>query len=138
MSKINKPSVYVCTYVCAVTELASHGTSFDLCTGGSCPTEEQYQDVTGFGGAGFSPSDLFYSNLELKWLVGIEPTSHKGKLSSRSEIENLSLTVNEKAANSPQSVSRAARARGKPRSLHWSGRNHDGVYGFNLVCSPFG
>lgn len=66
MSKINKPSVYVCTPVCVVTELASHGTSFDLCTRGSCPTEAQYQDVTGFGGAGLSPSDLFYSKVELK------------------------------------------------------------------------
>lgn len=103
MSKINKPSVYVCTHVCTVTELASHGTSFDLCTGGSCPTEEQYQDVTGFGGAGLSPSDLFYSELELKGLVGIEPTFwliHTSEIMffvfSYSEIENLALTVKEK------------------------------------------
>lgn len=44
----------MCARMCAVTELASHGTSFDLCTRGSCPTEEQYQDVTGFGGAGLA------------------------------------------------------------------------------------
>lgn len=145
MSKINKPSVYVCTHVCAVTELTSHGTSFDLCTGGSCPTEEQYQDVTGFGGAGLSPSDLFlYSELELKGLVGIEPTLwliHTSEIMffvfSYSEIENLALTVKERAANSLQSVSRAASARGKRRSLHWSGLNHCGAYVFNLVSVPF-
>ena len=93
-------------------------------------------DATGTGGLALSPDDLSDPRLESQRLVGTETTLwliHTSKIIfvfCYSEIENLALTVKEKAADSLPSVCTAARARRSALP------NHDGAEGFHLVWAP--